>query len=85
MDRENLQAKLQDIPKLELEDRIEAYENLFDKVDIDPVEELPYDDGKEKVVMEVRRRIWMTYKITKNLGLDRLQERVKKIFQQNFS
>jgi hypothetical protein len=85
MDRENLQAKLQDIPKLELEDRIEAYENLFDKVDIDPVEEFPYDDGKEKVVMEVRRRIWMTYKITKNLGLDRLQERVKKIFQQNFS
>jgi len=85
MDKENLQAKLQDIPKLELEDRIEAYENLFDKVDIDPVEEFPYDDGKEKVVMEVRRRIWMTYKITKNLGLDRLQERVKKIFQQNFS
>ena len=84
MNRENLQARLQDISKLELEDRVEAYENLFEEVDIEAVERFPYKNGEETVVMEVKRRIWVTYRIAKNLDLESLQERTKALLENHF-
>ena len=79
MNRENLQARLQDIPHLSIESRVEAYENLFEKVDISSVEEFETRNGEETVVMEVQRRIWLLYRLAKNLGLEEIQSRSKKL------
>lgn len=84
MDRENLQAELQNIPKLGLEDRIEAYEELFEEVDVEAVERFPFKNGEETVVMEVKRRIWTTYRIAKNLELEDLQRRAKSLLKNHF-
>lgn len=85
MDRDNLQARLQDIRALEIEERVEAYEDLFDEVDLRAVEHFPSKNGEDHTEIEVKRRIWITYRVADNLGLDDLQERTKSLLKQNFN
>lgn len=82
MNRENLQARLQDISHLSIESRVEAYENLFEKVDINSVEEFETRKGQETVVMEVKRRIWLLYRLAKNLGLEDIETRSENLLEQ---
>lgn len=82
MNRDNLQARLQDIPKLSVEKRVEAYENLFEKADVNAVEKFQEKSGGETVALEVKRRIWLLYRLAKQLGLEKIERRSENLLKQ---
>lgn len=79
MDRDNLRARLEDIYRLSIEEKITAYEELFENVDVQKAEEFMKKDGSGVVVLEIQRRVRFLYLLAKNLEMKGIANRAKSL------
>lgn len=81
MDRDNLQAQLDDIFKLSMKEKIASYERLFDEVDLDSREFFETKDGEESIVFEVERRINLIRKMAKDANMEEIEKRAERLIE----